>query len=115
MPANESVARYAAVGGTLAVFLSAARPEELRAELLGIGSHYTPTTAAVIAARVTWPDERIVRTTVGDLATDLLALGARATVLVLVGDALAPSAPAARSHVYAPDYEHSYRSRAADD
>jgi precorrin-4/cobalt-precorrin-4 C11-methyltransferase len=108
------VARYASVGGTLAVFLSAARPEELRAELLAIGSHYTTTTPAVIASRVTWPDEQIVRTTVGDLATDLLALGARATVLVLVGDALAPAAPAARSHVYAPDYEHSYRGRSVD-
>src|SRR5216684_7451888 len=34
MPANEGVADFARVGGTMAVFLSAARPDALQAELL---------------------------------------------------------------------------------
>jgi precorrin-4/cobalt-precorrin-4 C11-methyltransferase len=110
MPTNESVAAYARVGGTMAVFLSAARPEELQAELLAIGSAYTAGTPAIIASRVSWPDERIVDTTVGALADTLHALGATTTVLVLVGAALALDEIAARSHVYAPDYTHSFRS-----
>ena len=68
----------------------AARPDELAAELL---SGPAPATArrrpAAIVVRATWPDERIVRTTVGALAADLRATGATMTVLVLVGDALA--------------------------
>jgi precorrin-4/cobalt-precorrin-4 C11-methyltransferase len=109
VPDNESVAGFARVGGTMAVFLSAARPDELQTELSAIGSQYHRGTPAVIASRVSWPDEQLVHTTVGRLADDLRALGRTTTVLVLVGDALAPRTVAARSHVYAPDYSHSFR------
>ncbi len=68
MPASESVAAFAAHGPTMAVFLSAARPDELAAELLAPGSGYRPETPAAIVIRATWPDERVIRTTVGDLA-----------------------------------------------
>jgi precorrin-4/cobalt-precorrin-4 C11-methyltransferase len=114
MPTHEALDAYARVGGTMAIFLSAARPVELRAELLALGSQYTESTPAVIASRVSWPDEQIVRTTVGALAQDLQELGTRTTVLVLVGDALAPSEAAARSHVYSPEYRHSYRAPTVD-
>ncbi len=114
MPDNEGVAAYARVGGTMAVFLSAARPEALQAELRTIGSAYSDETPAVIAARVSWPDEQIVRTSVGRLADDLVALGAKTTVLVLVGDALGLGESPARSHVYAPNYAHSFRAGRAD-
>jgi precorrin-4/cobalt-precorrin-4 C11-methyltransferase len=109
VPDNESLAAFARVGGTMAVFLSAARPDELQAELSAIGSQYHGGTPAVIAARVSWPDEQLVHTTVGRLADDLRALGRTTTVLVLVGDALAPRTVAARSHVYASDYSHTFR------
>jgi len=114
MPDNESVAEYARIGGTMAVFLSAAQPEELEAELLTIGSAYNRTTPAIVASRVSWPDERIVRTTVGALATDLRTLGASTTVMVLVGEALGTPEAAARSHVYAPTYAHSFRAARPD-
>ncbi len=114
MPDNEGVAAYARVGGTMAVFLSAGRPEALQAELRTIGSAYSDETPAVIAARVSWPDEQIVHTSVGRLAADLLALGAKTTVLVLVGDVLGLGESPARSHVYAPGSAHSFRAGRAD-
>lgn len=114
MPANEGVAEFARVGGTMAVFLSAARPDALQAELLTVGSAFSEDTPAVIASRVSWPDERIVSTAVGRLAEDLHALGTATTVLVLVGDAVGPARARARSHVYAPDYAHSFRTERAD-
>ena len=110
VPDGESVAGFARVGGTMAVYLSAARPEELQRELLAIGSQYDDETPAVLAARVSWPDEQVVHSSVGRLADDLRALGASTTVLVLVGDALGPASDARRSHVYAPEYAHSFRS-----
>jgi len=109
VPARESVAGFAALGPTMALFLSAARPDELQASLVATGSAYDASTPAVIAHRVSWPDERLVRTTVGRLADDLRALGAATTVLVLVGDALDSHGTARRTHVYAPDYAHSFR------
>jgi precorrin-4/cobalt-precorrin-4 C11-methyltransferase len=115
MPDGEGVAAFASVGGTMAVYLSAARPDELLEELRALGSRYRDDTPAVIASRVSWPDEQVVPTTVGRLAEDLRALGATTTVLVLVGDALGPAAEARRSHVYAPEYAHSFRSATGGD
>ena len=121
MPDRESVAAFAALGPTMALFLSAARPDELQAQLTSIGSAYDADTPAVLAHRVSWPEERIVDTTVGDLASSLRDLGVTTTVLVLVGEALRPvSAGGAaedrsaadgrrRSHVYDGTYAHSHR------
>ena len=109
MPVGESVASFAAHGSTLAIFLSAARPGELQAELLAPGSGYTPDTPAAVVVRASWPDQQVVRTTVGRLAADLAATGARTTVLVLVGPALADSG--GRSHLYSPGFAHGHRRR----
>ena len=109
VPDGEGLAAFSAVGGTMAVLLSAARPDALQAELLTLGSKFAPDTPAVIAARVSWPDEQIVHTSVGRLADELKALGTTTTVLVLVGEALGLETAMARSHVYAPTYGHSFR------
>jgi len=113
MPERESVAAFSAHGSTMAVFLSAARPAELAAELLAVGSAYGADTPAAIVVRASWPDERVVRTTVGRLHADLDALGARTTVLVLVGPALDRRGAAARSHLYDPSFAHGFRRRSA--
>ena len=110
MPADQTVADYARHGATLAAFLSGARAAELQAALLGTDSAYTAETPAAIVIRATWPDEQVVRTTVGDLAVSLEATGARTTVLVIVGPALGDG-PAARSHLYSPAFAHGRRRR----
>jgi precorrin-4/cobalt-precorrin-4 C11-methyltransferase len=115
MPEGEGIAAFAGVGGTMAVYLSAARPDDLQRELVARGSQYEDATPAVIASRVSWPDERVVHTSVGHLADALRTLGATTTVLVLVGDALGSSSEARRSHVYAPEYAHSFRSASGHD
>jgi precorrin-4/cobalt-precorrin-4 C11-methyltransferase len=109
MPPREGVGAFAAHGTTMAVFLSAARPEELVSELLSPGSAYREDTPAAIVIRATWPDQRVIPTTVGSLARDLRASGETMTVLVLVGDALAGRPVARRSHLYAPEYNTTYR------
>ena len=111
MPPGESVAAFAASGATMAVFLSAARPVELGQQLLAPGSGYTQETPAAIVVRASWPDERVVMTTVGRLAEDLEELGARTTVLVLVGPALAGAG--GRSHLYSPGFAHMFRRRSS--
>jgi precorrin-4/cobalt-precorrin-4 C11-methyltransferase len=110
MPEREGVLQFAAHGSTMAVFLSGARPAQLQAELLDGG--YPPETPAAVVVRVSWPDEQIVRTTVGELASTMGRVRATRTVLVLVGDALGDE-PAARSHLYSPAYAHAFRRRSA--
>jgi precorrin-4/cobalt-precorrin-4 C11-methyltransferase len=111
MPEREGVAEFAPHGATMAVFLSGARPDELAAELLTTGSGYGPDTPAAIVIRATWPDQQVIRTTVGALAEDLRRTGITLTVLVLVGPALAAGPVARRSHLYAPTYTTTYRLR----
>lgn len=112
VPAGESVAALAAVGATMAVFLSAARPAELQRQLLAAGSAYRPDTPAVVVVRASWPDEQVVPTTVGGLGAAIKATGATKTVLVLVGDAVGGAAGAGRrSHLYSPGYAHMFRRR----
>jgi precorrin-4/cobalt-precorrin-4 C11-methyltransferase len=106
MRAGEGVAAFAAAQATMAVFLSGARPDELQAELL---TGYPAETPAAVAVRVTWPDESITRTTVGELAETIRATGATRTVLVLVGDALGGEPVPARSHLYSPAHSTSFR------
>ncbi|MFP5320001.1 MAG: precorrin-4 C(11)-methyltransferase [Acidimicrobiia bacterium] len=111
MPAGEGVAAFAPHGATMAVFLSAARPDEVQAELLSAGSGYSVETPAVVVVRATWPDEQLVRTTVGELPAAIRSTGATMTVLVLVGEALAGRPVPRRSHLYEPSYTTSYRLR----
>ncbi len=106
MPAGETVAAFASHRTTMAVYLSAARPEQLEDELL---QGYPADTPAALVVRASWPDERVVLTTVGGLADAMRADGARTGALVLVGPALAGAAP--RCHLYDPGYAHGYRRR----
>lgn len=109
MPPGETVAVFARHRTTMAVYLSGARPEQLQAELRADGDGYSDDTPAAVVVRATWPDERVVLTTVGELAASMRAEGSRITVLVLVGPALAGAAP--RCRLYDPAYAHGHRRR----
>jgi precorrin-4/cobalt-precorrin-4 C11-methyltransferase len=114
MPARESVAAFAAIGATTAIFLAGARAAELVGELLAPGSAYTPDTPAAVVVRASWPDEQLVRTTVGRLSAAMASTGATKTLLVLVGEALLPPGGhgrVARSHLYNPSFAHTFRKR----
>jgi precorrin-4/cobalt-precorrin-4 C11-methyltransferase len=108
VPANEELAALAAHGTTMAVYLSGARPDELRHELLA-GGAYRPDTPAAVVVRASWPDEQVVVTTVGELPAAMRSTGTRTVMLVLVGEALQGAAD--RCHLYDPTYAHGYRRR----
>jgi precorrin-4/cobalt-precorrin-4 C11-methyltransferase len=109
MPDGETVAAFARHRTTMAVYLSAARADELQAELLDDGAGYPPDTPAAVVVRASWPDERVHLTTVAEVADVLRADGARTAALVLVGPALRGAAP--RCHLYDPGYAHGHRRR----
>lgn len=113
MPPGEGVEAFASHGTTMAVFLSGARPQELVDELLAPGSGYSADTPAAVVIKATWPEERVIITTVGRLAVDLVASGSTMTVMILVGEALRPQPVAKRSHLYQPEFTTTYRLRSA--
>ena len=93
MPDGERLESMAAAGGTLAIHLSINNLARVIRALIPRRGIDCP---AVVAYRVTWPDERIVRGTLGDIRGKVKALGLTRTALILVGEALG-----------APDFEDS--------
>jgi precorrin-4/cobalt-precorrin-4 C11-methyltransferase len=89
----------------MALFLSAARSGQAQAELLAGG--YPPETPVVVAYQATWPDELVVRCTLGELEATVKAHRLWKHTLFLVGPALA--ATGTRSHLYHPGHFHTYR------
>ncbi|NJC73272.1 precorrin-4 C(11)-methyltransferase [Planosporangium thailandense] len=105
MPTGESVAEFARHGTTMAVFLSAARAKQLAEELQAGG--YPAETPVVVGYRVTWPDELMLRCTVGTLAETVREHKLWKHTLFLVGPAL--DAHGTRSHLYHPGHFHGHR------
>lgn len=106
VPEREEIARLASHGATMAVFLSAGMLEQLRERLLA-GGAYTADTPAALVYKASWPDERVVRGTVGTLPEMAARHGIRKTALVLVGEFLGGAYE--RSRLYDPGFSHGYR------
>lgn len=107
VPARERLREVARHGATLAILLSAAAAGEVERELLEAG--LDPSTPAAVAYRVSWPDEAVERTTVGDVAAAVRRMGVRRHALILVGDCLRPAG--ARSRLYDSGHAHVHRGR----
>ncbi|UGY90681.1 precorrin-4 C(11)-methyltransferase [Streptomyces gobiensis] len=105
MPPGEEVREFARHGTTMALFLSAARSGQLTVELLEGG--YPTDTPVIIAYQATWPEELILRCTVGTLEETVKEHKLWKHTLFLVGPAL--SASGTRSHLYHPGHFHGFR------
>jgi len=96
MPLGEDLASLAATGATLVLHLAAQSIGKVAADLL---PHYGPDCPAAVVARASWPDEEILRCSLGDLAHQVQARGIRRTAIVVVGRVLA-GAGFDDSHLY---------------
>ncbi|GAB3906600.1 hypothetical protein GCM10029964_103570 [Kibdelosporangium lantanae] len=86
LPDLEQIRQYAQFGTTMAVVVPAARAGELVDALRGGG--YDDTTPVVAAYKVSWPDEIVVRTTVGELVATVKQHRLWRHTLFLVGGAV---------------------------
>ncbi len=105
MPDGEHIRDFARHGTTMAIFLSAARSGQLVDELRAGG--YADDTPVVIAYKVTWPDELVLHTTIGELADTVKQHKLWRHTLFLVGTAL--RAEGTRSHLYNAGHFHTFR------
>ena len=105
MPERETLAAFAATGATLAVHLSIHALAQVVETLLPF---YGADCAAAVVARATWPDERVVRATLGTLVAAMAADPVERTALILVGPALAAE-DFRESSLYDPDYVRRFR------
>ena len=105
VPERESMETLAQHGASMAIFLSAGMLDKVQAELLK--GAYTPETPAAIVYKASWPEEKILRCTLGTLADTAREAEITKTALVLVGDFL--NADFERSRLYAPDFTTGFR------
>lgn len=89
VPPLESIASFAAHKATMVIFLSVGMIEKLAEELRDGG--YPGDTPAAVIERASWPDQRIVKGNLGDIAHKVKEAGIKKTALVYVGRALAAS------------------------
>ncbi len=107
MPEKEKLSAFAATGATLALHLSIHVIERIVEELI---PHYGADCPVAVAYRVSWPDERIVKGTLGTILGELQNAPMERTALILVGRVLGTEDFRA-SALYSADYQRRFRGR----
>lgn len=86
MPEGEELAGLAAHRATLVIHLGAQALDEITQTLI---PHYGASCPAAVVARASWPDELVLRGTLGEIAGRVRDAGVTRTATILVGPALA--------------------------
>ena len=109
MPEGETLENFAKTGATLAIHLSVHVLEEVISRLT---PSYGADCPVAIVWRATWPDQKVVKATLGTLEEATDGIRGR-TALILVGRALGTD-DFDESCLYAKDYDRRYRPQSAD-
>lgn len=116
LPPGEQLQDLAAHGCTLVIFLSITRMTRIVRELVQSG--YAKDTPVAVVYRVGWPEEKIIRGTLANIARKVREAKITLQALILVGPALdqaltqvqpGENGEVATSHLYSQDYTHLYR------
>ncbi|WP_081793793.1 precorrin-4 C(11)-methyltransferase [Paenibacillus darwinianus] len=110
VPDREKLRDLASHHCTVALFLSATLAKKVVREFLEAG--WSEDTPVAVVQRATWPDQKIVRTTLRELDGALREAGIRMHAMILAGWALDPTLvdrDAHRSKLYDKTFTHGYR------
>ena len=105
VPEGEKLSELSKHGASMVLFLSAGMMKNVQEELLK--GAYNSKTPAAIVYKATWPEEKVVRCTVGTLAESGRKAGITKTALLLVGDFLGEDYE--RSKLYDPGFTTGFR------
>lgn len=105
VPEKEEMSKLATHGATMVIFLSTGLLKELREQLLQGG--YQEDTPAAIVYKATWPDEKVIRGTVGNLPQLAAEHQITKTALIVIGEFLGDDYQ--RSKLYDPTFTHEFR------
>jgi precorrin-4/cobalt-precorrin-4 C11-methyltransferase len=105
MPKKEQLCSLARHEATLVLFLSAILIKKVVKEL---SPHYGEDCPVAVVQKATWPDQKIVRGTLQDIAGKMRQEGIRSTAIIIVGRVLT-SKDFANSRLYAPEFSHGFR------
>lgn len=86
MPPGEDLARLAQSGSTLVLHLAAAQIDAIVVQLL---NSYRPETPVAVVAYASWPQQRVLRGTLADIADQMHDAAITKTAVIVVGEVLA--------------------------
>lgn len=98
MPEGEKLSSLAKSRATLCIFLSVHQMERIVAELIG---EYGPDCPACVVYRASWPDQRVIRSTLKDIAAEVKKAAITKSAIIIVGHALRRKG--AKSKLYSGD------------
>jgi precorrin-4/cobalt-precorrin-4 C11-methyltransferase len=104
LPEEQELDRIAGMRATLCLFLSVAKIREAAETLAG---HYGADCPAAVVHRASWPEERVIRGTLADIAAKTEAEEIGSTAMIVVGRTLSRDVPA--SKLYDPAFSHGFR------
>ena len=113
VPEQEELSKLATHGSTMVIFLSVGMITEVIKDLLAGG--YTSETPVAVVQRATWPDEKCVHGTLGDIAEKVVKQNITKTALICVGDVFGTSPLVAESKLYDKHFSHGTRSALSAD
>ncbi|WP_010249599.1 precorrin-4 C(11)-methyltransferase [Acetivibrio cellulolyticus] len=105
VPPDEDIVKLASHKASMVLFLTSSMIEPLSKKLVEGG--YKAETPAAIVYKATWPDQKIIRTTVENLHKSAMENNISKTALILVGDFL--SCEYGRSKLYDSSFTHEFR------
>lgn len=105
VPEKEEIESLAAHQATMIIFLTSTMLKELSRRLIEGG--YSPDTPAAIVYKATWPDQKVIRTTVENIAVEAEKEGINKMALICVGNFLGNDYE--RSKLYHPEFTHLFR------
>ncbi|HMK42752.1 MAG TPA: precorrin-4 C(11)-methyltransferase [Dissulfurispiraceae bacterium] len=110
VPLSESLRALAQHRSTMVIFLSVGMAEQVQDELL---TAYAPETPIAIVEKASWPDQRVIRGRLRNLARLVTDAGIKKTALIYVGNALKASETqlGKESKLYNKNFRHGYRDR----
>jgi precorrin-4/cobalt-precorrin-4 C11-methyltransferase len=109
MPDGETLENFGRTGATLALHLSIGNLAKVVEDLV---PHYGAECPVAVVYRASWPDEKIIRATLGTVE-ESIGEGITRTALILVGPALAAEG-FQESCLYSVDYDRRYRPQSAE-
>ncbi|MEM1236049.1 MAG: precorrin-4 C(11)-methyltransferase [Pseudomonadota bacterium] len=106
MPSGETLTNFAISGTTIAIHLAIRNLREIERQLIPAYGKECP---VAVVYRASWPDELVLRGTLGDIRQKVRAAKVTRTALILVGPALGDVTGFKDSALYDPLEEHILR------
>lgn len=105
VPRKEDLKALAQIKATLVIFLSVQNIDKVVRQLM---QGYNNNTPVAVVSKASWPDERIIKGTLSDIAKKVKQAGIERQALIFIGDVLKRRG-FQKSKLYDKGFTHSYR------